>query len=180
MSEEQNIIPEDLDDNACSVTQWEAMKQEVLSVIDEKFDVEAVAQMVEQLDFSKKLNSSLQQTFQKLQRELSQKDQVIQHLQGRLDNLELDIALLKRTVVAPYPFTPPSITRPHVTPRVNFPQENVAEPKQETSSFQFDQGDANVRPPDFSKLRAMTVAEPTNKFVPPSEPKQEFEETVVS
>ena len=31
MSEEQNIIPEDLDDNACSMAQWEAMKQETES-----------------------------------------------------------------------------------------------------------------------------------------------------
>jgi hypothetical protein len=95
MSEqEQNITPENLDDNSCSATQWETMKKEVLDAVDEKFDVEAVAQMVEQLEFSKKLNGSLQA-------ELQRRDQMIQFLQGRLNNLELDIALLKRTVVSP-------------------------------------------------------------------------------
>ena len=31
----------------------------------------------------------------------------------------------------------------------------------------------SIKPPDFSKLREMTVAEPTNKFVPPQKSEQE-------
>jgi hypothetical protein len=34
-----------------------------------------------------------------------------------------------------------------------------------------------IKPPDFSKLRAMTVPEPTNKFVPP--PKTEQDAVVI-
>jgi len=168
MNEEQNIIPDNLDNNSCSVSWWESMKQEVLVAVDEKFDVEAVAQMVEHLDFSKKLNVSLQRSFQSLQAELQRKDQMIQYLQGRLDNLELDIALLKRTIVSPSPFLPP--------PAVPLPQVVLpAEPhftwtKQDSESPQPDTSTTNIRPPDFSKLREMTVAEPTNKFVPPPSP----------
>ena len=164
MSEEQNIIPENLDDNACAATQWEAMKAEVLAAVDEKFDVEAVAQMVEQLEFSKKLNGSLRA-------ELQQRDQMIQYLQGRLDNLELDIALLKRTVTAPYPFTPPPVIRPQFAPQANV-QSAVTAPQQGLGSQQVESNAKNVRPPDFSKLRAMTVEEPTNKFVPLAKPEE--------
>ena len=165
MSEEQNIISENLDDNACSATQWEAMKKEVLAAVDEKFDVEAVAQMVEQLEFSKKLNGSLRA-------ELQQRDQMIQYLQGRLDNLELDIALLKRTVTAPYPFTPPPVIRSQLAPQANVPLATTT-PQHGLGSQQVESKAKNVRPPDFSTLRAMTVAEPTNKFVPPPSPEQE-------
>lgn len=170
MSEqEQNTIPENLDDNSCSASQWEAMKKELLSAVDDKFDVEAVAQMVEQLDFSKKLNGSLQQSFQSLQAELQRKDQMIQYLQGRLDNLELDIALLKRTVVSPHPFPLPS-------PAVQ-PQKGMIEFRQMSIPTQSNANMAGVRPPDFSKLREMTVAEPVNKFVPPPKTEAESEAT---
>lgn len=170
---EQNIIPENLDDNSCSATQWEAVKKEVLAAVDEKFDVEAVAQMVEHLDFSKKLNGSLQQAFQSLQAELQRKDQMIQYLQGRLDNLELDVALLKRTLVAPSPFPASQISRPQSMPQVSCPQ--TSSPKPTSVSNPPNQNTTDIRPPDFSKLREMTVAEPTNKFVPP--PKEEETES---
>ena len=163
MSEEQNIIPENLDDNACCTTQWDAMKNEVLAAVDEKFDVEAVAQMVEQLEFSKKLNDSLRA-------ELQQRDQMIRYLQGRLDNLESDIALLKRTIVSPYAFASPPVVCPLVAPQTSSPPKHFADPKREIKSPQPGTDMEKVHPPDFSKLRAMTVAEPTNKFVPSKMP----------
>jgi septum formation topological specificity factor MinE len=86
--------------NSVSTEALEAVKKEILAVVDEKFDVEAVAQMVEQLGFSKELNVSLQKSFQGLQADLQQKEQMIQYLQSRLNHLELDIALLKRTGVS--------------------------------------------------------------------------------
>jgi hypothetical protein len=151
----------------------ETLKQEILNTVDEKFDVEAVAQMVEQLDHSKKLNISLQKSFQSIQANLQQKEQMIQYLQGRLNNLELDIVLLKRAIVSPYPF--PSVPQPILQPPVCT---NVAASpviKQTTKESQTNDNMHDIRPPDFSKLRAMTVPEPTNKFVPP--PKTENETT---
>ncbi|MDR2439529.1 MAG: hypothetical protein LBE12_09210, partial [Planctomycetaceae bacterium] len=55
------------ENNNISDDSLEMFKKEILTVVDEKFDVEAVAQMVEQLEFSKKLNISLQKSFQSLQ-----------------------------------------------------------------------------------------------------------------
>jgi hypothetical protein len=167
--------PENIDENNVSTDSLEILKQEIIAIIDEKFDVEAVAQMVEQLDFSKKLNVSLQKSFQSLQSELQRKEQMIQYLQGRLNNLELDIALLKRTIVSPYPF--PAFSQPvqqtSVCPKVT--TSPIME--QATKESQPNNNQQNIYPPDFSKLRAMTVPEPTNKFVPP--PKSE-QETVVT
>ena len=151
------------------------MKQELLAAVDEKFDVEAVAQMVEHLDFTKKLDGSLKRTFQGLQAELQQKDQMIRWLQGRLDNLELDIALLKRTALSPYPFPTTPVMDQRMTPPL---PRQTAEPAQ-TPSVQTPPANVSqsIKPPDFFKLRAMTVAEPVNKFVPPPKSAQEVEST---
>jgi hypothetical protein len=152
-------------DNNFTPDQLATLKKEILAAVDEKFDVEAVAQMVEQLEFSKKLNASLQKSFQGLQADLQRKEQVIQYLQGHINNLELDIALLKRTVVSPYPFAsiPQPVQQVSVCPKAatSVTTEQTSEETHANNSRQ------DIRPPDFSKLRAMTVPEPTNKFVPP-------------
>jgi len=174
---EQNIAPENLDTNSCAATLWESMKKEVLVAVDEKFDVEAVAQMVEHLEFSQKLNGSLQRSFQGLQAELTRKDQMIQYLQGRLDNLELDVMLLKRTIAAPSPFPNMPIARPQPMPQMPCPQ--TSSPKLEPVSNSKNQytNSSDFSPPDFSKLRGMTVAEPVNKFVPPQKSESAGQET---
>jgi hypothetical protein len=156
-------------ENNVSNDPLETLKKEILAAIDEKFDVEAVAQMVEQLEFSKKLNASLQKTFQNLQADLQRKEQMNQYLQGRLNNLELDIALLKRTIVSPYPFppVPQQFQQPTVCPKVS------PVPAEQLKESQPNDKQQDIRPPDFSKLRAMTVPEPTNKFVPPPKSEQE-------
>jgi hypothetical protein len=129
-----------------------ALKKEILETISEKFDIEAVAQMVEQLDFSKQLNESLQQSFQRIQNTLQQKDQVILHLQHRIENAELDIALLKRLLANPCSFA--QVQQVVVPNLVSEPSDAPRNTRQE------------VHPPDLSRLREMTVAEPANKFVP--------------
>jgi hypothetical protein len=48
--------PENISGNNVSTDTLETLKQEILAIVDEKFDVEAIAQMVEQLDHSKKIN----------------------------------------------------------------------------------------------------------------------------
>ncbi|MDR2643934.1 MAG: hypothetical protein LBC74_14225 [Planctomycetaceae bacterium] len=162
---------ENIDENNVSTDPLDVLKQEILAIIDEKFDIEAVVQMVEQLDFSKKLNVSLQKSFQSLQADLQRKEQMIQYLQGRLNNLELDIALLKRTVVSPYPFppVPQPVQQTPVCPKVT--TSPIME--QPTKESQTNDNRQDIRPPDFSKLRAMTVPEPTNKFVPSLKSEQE-------
>jgi len=90
---------------------------------------------------------------------------MIQYLQGRLDNLELDIALLKRTIVSPFSFSPPPVVP---RPQTVLPAESPSTwTKQNSESTQSDTSTTNIRPPDFSKLRDMTVAEPVKKFIPP-------------
>ena len=100
MSEEQNIISENLDGNACAATQWETMKKEVLAAVDEKFDVEAVAQMVEQLDFSKKIDAKLQNACNSACRREGQNSFAIASLQNELRDVIMDVALLKRALVS--------------------------------------------------------------------------------
>ncbi|MDR3109415.1 MAG: hypothetical protein LBU65_06980, partial [Planctomycetaceae bacterium] len=155
-------------DNNIVSDQLAALKKEILAVVDEKIDVEAVAQMVEQLEFSKKLNVSLQKSFQSLQADLQRKEQTIQYLQGRINNVELDIALLKRTIVSPYPFQAPKIP-PQVCPTVQTSPicQNVQTTCQKPNETHANDNCHDIHPPDFSKLRAMTVPEPTNKFTPP-------------
>jgi len=100
MSEEQNIIPENLEDNACSATQWEAMKKEVLAAVDEKFDVEAVAQMVEQRDFAKKVDAKISQSAHNRNCREGQNAGNIACMQSELRDLIMDVALLKRALMS--------------------------------------------------------------------------------
>ena len=101
MSEqERSIIHENLDDNSCSATQWESMKKEVLDAVDEKFDVEAVAQMVEQLEFSKKLDAKIAQSAHNRNCREGHNTNNISHIQSELRDLMMDVALLKRALMS--------------------------------------------------------------------------------
>jgi Fe-S-cluster containining protein len=100
MNEEQNIIPENLDDNSCSAMQWEAMKNEILTAVDEKFDVEAVAQVVEQLDFSKKVDAKIAQSACNRNCREGQNAGNISCIQSELRDLIMDVTLLKRALMS--------------------------------------------------------------------------------
>jgi Fe-S-cluster containining protein len=76
--------------------QLDSLKKEILAMIDEKFDVEAVAQMVEQL----KNSEQVQKSFQELQQQNSRLFSVIESLQNELRNVMMDVALVKRALVS--------------------------------------------------------------------------------
>ncbi|MDR2641330.1 MAG: YkgJ family cysteine cluster protein [Planctomycetaceae bacterium] len=74
----------------------ETLKQEILNIVDEKFDVEAVAQMVEQLDNSKKIAKSLF----RLQEQNNYNGFNINAIQNELRTLIMDVTLLKRALMS--------------------------------------------------------------------------------
>jgi Fe-S-cluster containining protein len=91
---------QNLDSNSCSIAQWETMKQEMLAAVDEKFDVEAVAQMVEQLEFSKQLDAKIAQSAHNRNCREGQNTNNISLIQNELRDLMMDVALLKRALMS--------------------------------------------------------------------------------
>ncbi|MDR2439841.1 MAG: YkgJ family cysteine cluster protein [Planctomycetaceae bacterium] len=74
----------------------EILKKEILTIIDEKFDVEAVAQMVEQIDHSKKI----EKTFLHLNEQYNRNGFNIEAMQNELRDLIMDVTLLKRALMS--------------------------------------------------------------------------------
>ncbi|MDR1492700.1 MAG: hypothetical protein LBT05_08260 [Planctomycetaceae bacterium] len=76
--------------------QLDSLKKEILAIIEEKFDVEAVAQMAEQL----KNSDQIQKSFQELRRQTGRLFSVVESLQNELRNVMMDVALAKRALVS--------------------------------------------------------------------------------
>jgi Fe-S-cluster containining protein len=68
--------------------------------IDEKFEVEAVAQLVEHLDFSEQLNQRLQRVLGEVQRTITANRTGLGGVQSLLREVVMDVALLKRALTS--------------------------------------------------------------------------------
>jgi Fe-S-cluster containining protein len=88
--------PENTNENNVSTYPLEILKQEIIAIIDEKFDVEAVAQMVEQLDFSKKIEKTLFH----LNEQDNRNGFNVAAMQNELRDLIMDVTLLKRALMS--------------------------------------------------------------------------------
>jgi Fe-S-cluster containining protein len=88
--------PENIDENNVSTDSLEILRQEIIAIIDEKLDVEAVAQMVEQLDLSKKIEKTLFH----LNEQDNRNGFNIAAMQNELRDLIIDVTLLKRALVS--------------------------------------------------------------------------------
>ena len=74
--------------------------EEVLETVDEKFEVEAIAQMIEQLDIGDQLNKRLQMAFRSLRQSVAMQRSQLGAAQGILRELMLDMALVKRALAS--------------------------------------------------------------------------------
>ncbi|NQT12609.1 MAG: YkgJ family cysteine cluster protein [Planctomycetes bacterium] len=83
-----------------SLPEFDGKTEEVLSAVDEKLDVEAVAQLVEHLDFSDRLNRRLQNAFGDLRRRVGTHSSAIGEIQREIRDLIMDVALLKRALTS--------------------------------------------------------------------------------
>jgi hypothetical protein len=73
---------------------------DMLTVIEQRFDTEAIAQMVEQMSFSKDLSQRLKKAFDGLNWGISRNNHLIKLTQEELRNLILDVELLKRAMTS--------------------------------------------------------------------------------
>ena len=69
-------------------------------ILDERFDVEALAQMVEHLNFSQKLSQKLSNAFREVSARSVRNGNVLEGVQREIRDLILDVALLKRAVAS--------------------------------------------------------------------------------
>lgn len=76
------------------------ISEELLADIEQRFDTEAIAQMVEQMSFSKNLSQNLTKTFGQLNRGVAQSHRLLHLTQEELRNLALDVELLKRAATS--------------------------------------------------------------------------------
>jgi hypothetical protein len=72
--------------------------KEALAIVDEKFDVEAIAQLVEHLDADEKLKHSIENSLRNLWLGLEKQGLGIGSVQRELRDLIMDVELLKRAV----------------------------------------------------------------------------------
>ncbi len=77
-----------------------AVPDAVIEVIDEHLEVEAVAQMVEQIGYSRELSARLSKAFQGHEWHINQNHRLIHLTQEELRSLLLDVELLKRAVAS--------------------------------------------------------------------------------
>ncbi|GHT40714.1 hypothetical protein FACS189443_1460 [Planctomycetales bacterium] len=87
-------------ENSISAEILDALKKEILAAVDEKFDVEAVAQMVEQLEFSRKVESKIGKIFQDRRYAENRNASNIASMQSELRDLIMDVTLLKRALMS--------------------------------------------------------------------------------
>lgn len=73
---------------------------EILGIVEERLDTEAVAQMVEHIGFSTELSKRLVHTFTGIQRRMSLEGRLLRSTQEEIRNLILDVALLKRAIAS--------------------------------------------------------------------------------
>lgn len=74
--------------------------EEVLATVKEKFDVEAIAQMVEQMDFNEQLNQKIQRALDKVWDSLGYQGNQFGAVQSHLRDLMMDMALVKRALTS--------------------------------------------------------------------------------
>jgi Fe-S-cluster containining protein len=75
-------------------------EERLAKLLDERFDEEAVAQIVEHLDFSNNLSKKLTVVFRELRSSTSRNSSMIQSVQAEIRDLILDVALLKRALTS--------------------------------------------------------------------------------
>lgn len=73
---------------------------EILGIVEERLNTEAVAQMVEHIGFSTELSNRLVHTFTGIQRRIYLEGRLLRSTQEEVRNLILDVALLKRAIVS--------------------------------------------------------------------------------
>jgi Fe-S-cluster containining protein len=69
-------------------------------ILDERFDVEALAEMVEHLDFSHRLSQKLTNAFREVRTRSVRNRNVLESVEREIRDLILDVALLKRAVAS--------------------------------------------------------------------------------
>ena len=75
-------------------------EERLTEILDERLDVEALAQMVEHLDFSQKLSRKLTNAFREARSRSGRNGNVLEGVQREIRDLILDVALLKRAVAS--------------------------------------------------------------------------------
>lgn len=76
------------------------ISDELLADIEQRFDTEAIAQMVEQMSFSKELSQKLTKTFGGLRQGVTHSHRLLRLTQEELRNIFLDVELLKRAATS--------------------------------------------------------------------------------
>ena len=90
-----NIESITTDESTGSVTE-----ERLAETLDERLDVEALAQMVEHIDFSQKLSQKLTNAFREVRSRSGRNGNVLESIQREIRDLILDVALLKRAVTS--------------------------------------------------------------------------------
>ena len=75
-------------------------RKEWFDALDQRLDVETIAQMVEQMSFSKNLSKRLQATFGGIRRNITDNQRLLHATQKELRDVFLDVELLKRAITS--------------------------------------------------------------------------------
>ena len=155
----------------------------LMAAVEERFDVEAVAQAVERIRDREQLDTKLDKLSKSSTGQIKHYSASIRAIQHAIQDLRADVLLMKRAMAwssGDFPVfqdreavpLPSSTDSNHITPETkDLGQDNLhsSAKHSDTSTPSTEEADDSAAPPDFSELRDMKVPEPTNIFVPPAE-----------
>jgi Fe-S-cluster containining protein len=97
VSDTQTNTPSDI---AVLAPELEERLQQVIASVDEKLEVEAVAQLVEQLDMTEKVKGPMQRAENELWAAVRRQNATLGAIQNELRDLMMDMALVKRALAS--------------------------------------------------------------------------------